>query len=165
MAETKTMILEHQSIITKMDRMACEICEKHTESSQLIICGLNSRGFFLATELSRRINTILPELQTALVQITTQNTETPLYSPVTDFKGKHVLVVDDVINTGATLMMVLQQIFASSPQSIETAFLAKREHRSFPVKADYVGISLATTLLEHVQFDNSNPDSLIVYLN
>lgn len=165
MAETKTMILEHQSIITKMDRMACEICEKHTESSQLIICGLNSRGFFLASQLSGRINAILPELQTVLVQVTTHNTDTPFYSPATDFKGKHVLVVDDVINTGATLMMVLQQVFAASPQSIETAFLAKREHRSFPVKADYVGISLATTLLEHVQFDNSNPDSLIVYLN
>jgi pyrimidine operon attenuation protein/uracil phosphoribosyltransferase len=61
-------------------------------------------------------------------------------------------------------MQAIHAIFAERPETIETAFLAKREHRNFPVKADYVGISLATTLQEHVYFDNSKSDKLKVYL-
>jgi pyrimidine operon attenuation protein/uracil phosphoribosyltransferase len=94
----------------------------------------------------------------------TVTADTVSFSPSADFAGKHVLVMDDVINTGATLMLVLSAIFRHKPVSIGTVFLAKREHRNFPVKADYVGISIATTLQDHVAFDNTDPNNLSVYL-
>ncbi len=165
MAEPKTLILDHNTILTKIDRIACEICEKHTDSAGLLVVGLNERGFYLASALVKKMEQILPSIATTLVQVVCEGKNSPAYLTETNFHNEHVLVVDDVINTGRTLMMVLQHIFEQKPLSIETAFLAKREHRSFPVKADYVGISLATTMLEHVHFDNSNPESLNVFLN
>lgn len=163
-AENKTLILDHDVILLKLERIACEICEKHTQSQSIVLCGMNSRGYFIAGQLATHINKILPSLQIELVQVTAEG-GMPVFTPQTEFKGKSVLVADDVINTGKTLMQVVNSIFTNQPASIETAFLAKREHRNYPVKADYFGISLATTLQEHVYFDNASPNALQVYLN
>jgi pyrimidine operon attenuation protein / uracil phosphoribosyltransferase len=163
-AGNKTLILDHDAILLKLERIACEICEKHTQSQSIVICGMNSRGFFIAGQLAAHIKNILPSLQIELVQVTAEG-GMPAFSPQTNFTGKSVVVADDVINTGKTLMQVVNSIFNQQPASIETAFLAKREHRNYPVKADYFGISLATTLQEHVYFDNSVPHALQVYLN
>jgi pyrimidine operon attenuation protein/uracil phosphoribosyltransferase len=165
MAESRTPVLDHQAILVKIDRMACEICEKHTDSNRLILCGMNTRGFDIAGRMAAKIREILPELEVSLVHVDTHAAVQPVFEPATGFANEQVIVVDDVINTGKTLMHVLQEIFNQHPGSIETAFLAKREHRNYPVKADYVGISLATTLQEHVVFDNSNTSALEVYLN
>lgn len=162
--ENKTLILNHEAILTKLERMACEIAEKHTEQNELVFCGMNTRGFYIADTISQKVTSILTHLKITLVQVITQEDGTTVFSPEVDFQGKSVIVVDDVINTGRTLMWVLNTIFNGNPASIETAFLAKREHRNYPVKADYVGISLATTLQEHVYFDNRQPQGLQVYL-
>jgi pyrimidine operon attenuation protein/uracil phosphoribosyltransferase len=146
-----------------MERMACEICEKHIDSGELVICGLNSRGFVLSKLLGEQITATDPNLSVKNINATV-TADTVSFSPSADFAGKHVLVMDDVINTGATLMLVLSEIFRHKPISIGTVFLAKREHRNFPVKADYVGISIATTLQDHVAFDNTDPNNLSVYL-
>jgi pyrimidine operon attenuation protein/uracil phosphoribosyltransferase len=146
-----------------MERMACEICEKHIDSGELVICGLNSRGFVLSKLLGEQITATDPNLSVKNINATV-TADTVSFSPSADFAGKHVLVMDDVINTGATLMLVLSEIFRHKPVSIGTVFLAKREHRNFPVKADYVGISIATTLQDHVAFDNTDPNNLSVYL-
>lgn len=163
-AENKTLILDHDAILLKLERMACEICEKHTQSQSIVLCGMNSRGFFIAGQLAAHIQHILPALKVELLQVTIEG-GAPVFSPNSSFQGKSVVVADDVINTGKTLMQVINSIFNHQPSSIETAFLAKREHKNYPVKADYYGISLATTLQEHVYFDNTLPDALQVYLN
>jgi pyrimidine operon attenuation protein/uracil phosphoribosyltransferase len=165
MSEPRTPILDHQAILVKIDRMACEICEKHTETKEILVCGMNSRGFDIAGRMAAKIKEFLPGLQVTLLRVDTHSGPEVVFSPAVKFDGQKVLVVDDVINTGKTLMDVVQKVFNQGAASIETAFLAKREHRNFPVKADYVGISLATTLQEHVVFDNSNTAALQVYLN
>lgn len=164
MSASVTQVLNHDDILIKIDRMACEICEKHTTGGELIICGMNSRGFDIAERISRKMQMILPELKLYLVQVDTHHGKTE-FLPKISFENQQVLVVDDVINTGKTLMAVIQSIFNENPTNIETAFLAKREHRNYPVKADYVGISLATTLQEHVVYDNEDSNALKVYLN
>lgn len=161
----KTLVLDHASILIKLERMACEISEKHSDGVEMVICGMNERGFYIAQHLAEKILEILPDASLNLVQVLTMDHTAPQFKPQTDFNKRAVIVVDDVINTGKTLMHVLKNIFDADPASIETAFLAKREHRNYPVKADYVGVSLATTLQEHVFFDNSNPTALQVYLN
>jgi pyrimidine operon attenuation protein/uracil phosphoribosyltransferase len=165
MSAQQTPVLNHQSILTKLERMACEICEEHMESSRIVLCGMNSRGFFIATALAQKVKSILPELMVDLVQVDTTSNAEVAFLPPMNLEACHIIVVDDVINTGKTLMHVLQNIFNQNPETIKTAFLAKREHRNYPVKADFVGISLATTLQEHVVFDNNDPNALRVYLN
>jgi len=163
MTTDKTKILSHTEILTKLERMACEICEKHINSGELVICGLNSRGFALSKLLGDKISAIDSQLKVVNVNAVV-DMDAVTFLPSAEFTGKHVLVMDDVINTGSTLMLVLSEIYRQRPVSIGTVFLAKREHRNFPVKADYVGVSIATTLQEHVQFDSTDPQDLSVYL-
>ena len=163
MNSAKTPILNHSEILTKLERMACEICEKHINSGELVICGLNSRGFALSKLLGEKITAIVSELRVKNVNAVVEK-DSVVFLPEADFAGKHILLMDDVINTGSTLMFVLSEIYRQKPVSICTVFLAKREHRNFPVKADYVGISIATTLQEHVQFDSTDPNNLSIYL-
>lgn len=165
MSANQSLILNHQQIIFKLERMACQICEIHIDTPGLVICGLNKRGFFLADLLHKEIHKIMPEKELNLVHVSTTESGEVAFDNDSFFHNAHVLVVDDVINTGKTLMHVVNKIFNFNPTGIETAFLAKREHRNFPVKADYVGVSLATTLLEHVVFDNDNDQNLAVFLN
>lgn len=163
MTTDKTKILSHKEILTKLERMACEICEKHISSGELVICGLNSRGFALSKLLGEKVNAIDSQLKVIHINAVVEK-DAVAFLPSAEFAGKHVLVMDDVINTGSTLMLVLSEIYRQRPVSIGTVFLAKREHRNFPVKADYVGVSIATTLQEHVQFDSTDPNNLSVYL-
>lgn len=72
-------------------------------------------------------------------------------SEAIDFTGKHVLITDDVTNSGRTLLYAVKPLLDSHPISIQTLVLVERMHKQFPVKADYVGLSVATTLQEHIQ--------------
>jgi pyrimidine operon attenuation protein/uracil phosphoribosyltransferase len=155
-------ILNHQQIEIKTQRMACEIAECYAQEQELTLCGLNERGYYLAQRLAQEIGKFTPHLKINLIQV--QTLDGVSFEPVSSFAKKHILLIDDVINSGRTLMDVMDDVYKDKPASIRTAFLAKREHRAFPVKADFVGISLATTLKEHVFFDNSNAKKLKVYL-
>ncbi len=163
MQSQKTQILDHPAILIRIERIACEICEKHINSGTLWVCGLNDRGYFLAGLLCEKIRETLTNLDCKLLRVNTKNGGVEFDSQ-TQFANAHVLLVDDVINTGATVMQALLKIYEQAPASIGTAFLAKREHRYFPVKADYVGVSLATTLQEHVEFNNADSSNLRVQL-
>jgi len=75
-----------------------------------------------------------------------------------------IIIVDDVVNSGYTAMKAVAYFFENGCSQIETAFLAQREHLNFPILANYVGLSIATTLKDHVYFDNSNPEQIQIYL-
>ena len=73
-------------------------------------------------------------------------------------------MVDDVLNSGKTMLACMAPVINKKPAKIQTAVLANRNHKAFPVKADIVGISLATTLQEHIWFAIEPQDKMIVFL-
>ncbi len=73
-----------------------------------------------------------------------------MIDPATDFTNKVIIVVDDVSNSGKTLLYALKPFLDFSPKKIQTLVLVERSHTSFPVRPDYVGLSIATTLQEHI---------------
>lgn len=163
MPKSSITILNHEEILIRIKRMANEIAEQYCESTEITLLGLNERGFYLAQALTKELSLILPNLAIELVNVNVIDMKL-VYNSETNFENKSVLVIDDVINSGRTLMLVLSDLFSKGAKNIQTVFLAKREHRSYPVKADYVGISIATTLQEHVFFDNIAENDLKVYL-
>jgi pyrimidine operon attenuation protein/uracil phosphoribosyltransferase len=85
--------------------------------------------------------------------------------PLSELEGKTIVVVDDVGNTGRTLFYACKPLLEVLPHKVEMAVLVDRKHKSFPVKVDYVGLSLATTLREHIDVQLSDSNDFAAYLH
>ena len=70
--------------------------------------------------------------------------------PALDFNGKSILIIDDVANSGRTMLYALKPILETYPKKIQTLVLVERTHKSFPIDVDYVGLSISTALDEHI---------------
>ncbi|MBX2817947.1 MAG: phosphoribosyltransferase, partial [Saprospiraceae bacterium] len=82
-----------------------------------------------------------------------------------ELKRKSIVVVDDVANTGRTIFFAIKPLLNVLPKKIEVAVLVDRKHKSFPIKVDYVGLSLATTLREDIDVQIRDVEEMAVFLN
>jgi len=134
--------------------MAYEILELHHADREIVILGIEDGGFHLAGQLAMKIQTIQDikvELASIYVNKADLYSEKPfIRQDTTGLCDKKVVLVDDVGNTGATLFHAMQTIYPLSPVSIHVAVLIDRTHKRFPIKADIVGLDLATTFTEHI---------------
>lgn len=160
----KQIIRSHDEILLVIKRLALEIAENHVESHQLYLVGLNERGFFLAKSLHDELNALLNGKQIQSMKMDIQNNEFLSATEFQNIENSALIIIDDVVNSGVTAMKTIAHFFNMGFPVIETAFLAQREHLNFPVLANYVGLSIATTLKDHVYFDNSNPNQIQLYL-
>ncbi len=148
---TRTQILNHAQVTQIAKRMAYQIYEHHFNEKELLIAGIAGQGQEIAALLCEEI-TAISKLKTVNITVSVNkenpSQETTKLSEAIKLQGKKVMVVDDVLNTGRTLLYALLPFLNAA--SIQTAVLVDRSHKSFPVKADFIGVSLATTLQEHV---------------
>jgi pyrimidine operon attenuation protein / uracil phosphoribosyltransferase len=162
------IILNHQQITHKIKRLAWQIYEDNMESKQLYIAGVDNRGMYLAEQIANELR-LISDLKVELINIVIDrnNFEPSFYSEfnIADIKEQSLVVVDDVLNTGKTLISAFLPLLQRQVAKIRIAVLASRSYRAFPVKADFVGISMATTIQEHLLFDDSNPQDLKLILN
>ncbi len=160
----KQIIRNHGDILLVIKRIAIEIAENHVETKQIYFIGLNDRGFFLANALCSELTVILLNTKIKSMQMDIQNNHFIPANEISDLENSAIIIVDDVVNSGFTAMKSIAHFFEMGCKQIETAFFAKREHLNYPVLANYVGLSIATTLKDHVYFDNSNSTQLQIYL-
>lgn len=160
----KQIIRNHGDILLVIKRIALEIAENHVETKQIYFIGLNDRGFFLANALCSELTVILLNTKIKSMQMDIQNNHFIPANEISDLENSAIIIVDDVVNSGFTAMKSIAHFFEMGCKQIETAFFAKREHLNYPVLANYVGLSIATTLKDHVYFDNSNSTQLQIYL-
>ena len=151
-------ILDNKQINQKIRRLAFEILEENSNVKNLILLGINSNGLSFANLLVKEYNAIAKH--PASVGTIDLNPADPLSSEISlridgtkNLKGKNLIIVDDVANTGRTLFYAMKPLMVFLPKKVEVAVLVYRKHKSFPVKVDYVGLSLATTLKENIQVD------------
>lgn len=148
-------ILNHRQIQQKVKRLAIEIMERNTEENELIVAGINRNGMRFAQLIVEELRA----LATAPIELTNIqiNPANPIADEVSigmssdELNGKAILVVDDVANTGRTLFYACKPLLNMLPKKLETAVLVDRTHKSFPIKVDYYGVSLATTLRENIE--------------
>ncbi len=162
--DSQTNILDHQQVCAILRRIAFQIAESHANSPALVVVGMNDRGQFLASLIAVELKSVLPDL--ILMQHGVNAHSDVQLSDIQrqEASGQPIIVIDDVINSGRSVARVVGAYFQADAKSIQTAFLAEREYRDYPISANWVGRSVATTLQDHVYFDNSNPKSLRVYL-
>jgi pyrimidine operon attenuation protein/uracil phosphoribosyltransferase len=163
----RTLILNSVQIEQKIKRMAWQLFEDHFRENHLVIAGISGRGFTLAEHLFKVLQEIenCPQLHLLELKVNKVN---PLMDPTdqisdNNYNNKVIVVVDDVLNSGKTLLYGVKKFMHIPVKKIATLVLVDRNHRSFPVNADYVGLSLATTLSENILVVLS-PDEQAVYL-
>lgn len=161
-------ILDHHQIKLKINRLAIEVLENNTDESELIVAGINKRGMKFAEVLAQELRSRSDKrIHLTHIELSPAN---PLEHPVKmdmpreEIAGKPLLIVDDVANTGRTLFYACQPIMNVLPKKLEMAVLVDRTHKSFPVKVDYVGLSLATTLMENIDVNMDEEENWAVYL-
>jgi len=160
-------ILNHKEIDQKLQRLAYQILEQNHKVKNLHFLGINNKGYSFAEMLKNRYDTISGK-ESVLGRVSL-NPADPLSTEVSldlsaNLTGKHIVIVDDVANTGRTLFYAIKPILEYMPKQVEAAVLVDRKHKRFPIKVDYVGLSLATTLKENINVSLSPSGKLSAYL-
>lgn len=164
-------ILNQRQIQQKIRRLAYQIMENNIDESEIVLAGINNNGMGFAQmildELVRINKTKIP-IQLIRIHLSPAD---PLSSPIKvevpieELEDKVIIVIDDVANTGRTLFYAIKPILNTIPKKVEVAVLVDRMHKSFPIKIDYVGLTLATTLKENIEVKIREVEELSVYLN
>ena len=158
---SKNIILTNQEIEHKIKRIAYQIYETFVEEDEIVIAGIATNGFIFAKKIAKALESISPiKVSLCEVQINKQNPQLPVHTSLTkeQYTDKGLILVDDVLNSGTTLIYAVRHFIDVPLKKFKTAVLVDRNHKKYPVKADFKGISLSTSLLEHVQvvFDENN---------
>lgn len=151
LTETRTQILDEDAVKRKIKRMALQIAEQNEGEQELIIAGIVGNGETVATCIAEELkNLISLRLTVTVIQLDKREPLAISLQPAVDLDGKIILIADDVANTGRTMFYALKPFLSASPKRVQTLALVERSHKEFPVHTDYTGLSIATTLQEHI---------------
>ena len=149
----KTLVLDQKSISQKIRRIAYQIYEFNYSEEEIIFVAIEKQGVILA----ERIKPILEEISNIKVTLLKLkvNKKEPMQKPVLSDSGevligKSVVLIDDVLNSGRTLIYGARHILEYAVKNLTTVVLVDRLHRKFPIKADFVGLTLSTTMQDHI---------------
>lgn len=166
----QTNILEHKQILQKINRIAYQIYEDHHQESQITIAGIASNGYLFAKLLKNKVEEISTQLKVELIELKIDK-KNPIESEIelglqaNELEAKSIILVDDVLNSGRTLIYGMQAFLKAPLKKLSVAVLVNRSHKRFPVNANYVGMSLATTLQEHIEVSFEDENNFSAYLS
>ena len=163
----KKKILTNSQIKRKIKRISLQIIESNVEEKEVVIAGIEQNGFLIAKELNKMI-TELSNLNIKLCSLKIDkknplnNISTSLNS--SEYKNKSIVVVDDVLNSGSTLMYAVKHFLDTELRQLKTAVLVDRNHKKFPIKVDFKGLSLSTSIQNHVkvEFDKNSIEAFLL---
>ena len=166
---TKTLILNSKQIEQKINRIAYEIYENNYDEKDIVIAGIAANGYLLA----KRIADVLQQISKIKVQLLeiSFDKENPFVTALSiklsdkELKNKVVILVDDVLNSGRTLIFGAKLFLNAPLKRLTTAVLVDRGHNRYPIKADVVGLSLSTTMQEHITVELNKKGKEVAYLS
>ena len=151
---SENRILNHQEIEHKIKRIAYQIFETFVGEETIVVAGIASNGFVFANKIAKALESI-SDIKVTLCEVTIdkQNPSKPISTSISKeaYTNKGLVLVDDVLNSGTTLVYGVKHFLDVPLKKFKTAVLVDRNHKKYPVKADFKGISLSTSSLEHVQ--------------
>lgn len=147
-------ILDKKELQQKVNRLAWQVYERNYTQKEIVIVGIEKRGVVLSKRLANVISDISDlKVSSATISLDKDN---PYSSEIIfsldskKIENKVVILVDDVLNSGKTLMYATKEFLSVPIKKLSTLVLVNRNHNRFPIKADYEGMSLSTTLQEHI---------------
>ena len=154
MTEARTQVLTAKQIDQRIDRIAYQVYENNYQEEAIIVAGIEGRGSDLATMICEKLRSISPiEIISTTIKVDKRNpvdSDALISIDNEDLKDTVVILVDDVLNSGKTLIYGAKRFLRVPLKRLRTVVLVDRDHKRYPIKADYVGLSLSTTLQEHI---------------
>ena len=166
MTKENNIILDTVQIDQKIKRIAYQIYESNSDEKEVVIAGITGNGYIFAEKLVKVLSEISDlKLTICLVNINKKNSLDIVTTTlaVDDYKNKSLVLVDDVLSSGNTLIYGVKHFLEVPLKRFKTAVLVNRNHKKYPVKADFKGVSLSTSIKEHVQIDFLEDES-VAYL-
>lgn len=155
--EQRKQILSAEVADKKLRRMALQVVEENYTETQLVLIGIKNKGSVIAEKISQYIKEVFTgEIVLLELSMDKKNPLTINLDTDMDFTGKTIVLIDDVANSGRTMLYALKPILQQLPKKIQTLALVERTHKTFPVDVDYVGFSVSTTLDEHILVEVEN---------
>jgi pyrimidine operon attenuation protein/uracil phosphoribosyltransferase len=163
--DSKNYILNKDVAARKMLRMAYEILENNMDEEEIILAGIRESGSVVARCIQRCLQEI-SSLTISMLTITLDKKQPREVNvqPAMDFNNKVIVVVDDVANSGRTMLYAIKPFLDFFPKKIQTLVLVERSHNHFPVRPDYVGLSISTTLQEHIYVEVEGEEVIGAFL-
>ena len=159
----QNLILDNSDIENKIQRIGLEILEDNIDQSKIILFGISDNGKLISQKLIDHINKI-SDIKIVLIDVIINNGSVA-YNSKFDVLNESIIIVGDVSQTGKTLQMVISDLMLYNPSKIKTSVIINRDQTMFPVKIDYSGLSLSTSVNEHVDVIIDKKGRLSVYLS
>ena len=161
MTQIENIILDQKQIDHKIRRIAYQIYENNVSEKEVVIAGIFENGFIFAKKIKTVIEKISPiKVIMCKVMIDKKNPTEPITTSLESkiYKNKSLVLVDDVLHSGTTLIYGIKHFLQVPLKQFNTAVLVDRNHKKYPVKADFKGISLSTSINENVSvvFEKGN---------
>jgi len=162
----RNYIISREAAAQKLNRMVLELAEDLSgDTTPVIIIGIRNSGMVIAEKTGALLKEYISNpIQIISLKLDKEHPTAVELSEKVDVNDKHILITDDVTNSGRTLLYALKPLLDFHPKTIQTLVLVERMHKLFPVKPDYVGLSIATTLQEHIQVEVAADEIMGAYI-
>ena len=163
----ENIILTNFDIEKKIERISLQILESNSEEKKIIFFGISDNGILIAKKIINLINknsNLDVELFKASIK-KSEKTSSIEYDKPFDINNIPILIVDDISQSGKTLQFVISDLFKFNPRKIQTIVIVNRDQTLFPVKIDFSGMNLSTSVNEHVDVKVNKNEEFTVYLN
>ena len=165
MKKKRVLLLDKAKINSKLRRMAYEIWEHNADEKEITLIGIEKGGKTVAETLGSILREISPlTIHQLSVSINKKNPLNHALDVDENLTGRSIVVIDDVANSGKTITYSLHALLSFDLKKILVAVLVDRKHKLFPIASDIVGLSLATTLQDHIEVEIENDEITAVYL-
>ena len=163
----KKKILNNLQIKKKIKRISLQIIESNNSEEEIIIAGIEKNGFIISKKISDEIENnsdIKVKLCKIIIDKKNPRKEISTSLKLEDYQNKSMVLIDDVLNSGSTLIYAVKHFLDTDVKKIKTAVLVDRNHKKFPIKADFKGLSLSTSIQNHVEvvFDKGIIEAFLV---
>ena len=162
MSNNNTLILNNEQVYQKINRISYQIFEDNYTEKEIVVVGIAKKGYLFATKIADQLKSI-SNSKITLAKLTI-NKDSPIdnegeldISPE-EFNDKVIILVDDVLNSGKALIYGVRYLLNFPIKKMSTVVLVDRNHKRYPIGTHYVGLSLSTTLQNHisVEFKGAN---------
>ena len=163
---SKNIILDYQDVENKIKRISLEILEDNIDQKKLILFGVSKNGKIIAKKIIALIKKYSKiDLELIGVEIVLNSKNILKFDKSFRVNNRSVIIVSDVSQSAKTLQLIISSLMSQDPFKIKTAVMVNRDHSLFPVKINFSGLNLSSSVNEHVDVSVNEDEEFTVYLN